>query len=374
MQWSDGLSRMDVTLNGTVTFTDDLTDVATLSDGGRLTIRTWSGIVPHTIEIRSENGAITRTYYVAGLSRGWDEQGRQRLAADLPALVRRSGIGAESRVKSILQKQGVPGVLGEIELLGGDYARRLYLVALVDAAHLDAGSIQPVLTVVGQRMTSDYDRRLVLQHVASHVTLNQRAASAYLQAMTTMRSDYDRRLTLTTLFTGAGQQADAAALLTAIDGIRSSYDKRQVLSQLIARGSLDADMKQGVLRGAAGIQSDYDRCQVLLAYVDKFGVEPLAAAPFFAAVNATKSAYERRRVLMAVAKSPSLSREVQRAAFESIATMSSDYDRAETLLAFIGTQPLDSSTREAFVAAAEKIRSSHDQNRVLAALVRAERR
>ena len=46
MQWSDGSYKLDLTLHGTVAFTDDLTDVASLSDGGRLTIRTWKGVVP----------------------------------------------------------------------------------------------------------------------------------------------------------------------------------------------------------------------------------------------------------------------------------------------------------------------------------------
>lgn len=374
MQWSDGSDRMDVTLHGAVSFADDLTDVVTLSDGGTFSIRVWNGLVPHTFEFRSQNGSITRTYYVAGVMRPWDDDARQRLARDLPALVRRSGIGAESRVKSILQKKGINGVLAEVELLGGDYARRLYLVALVDAAKLDSSSVQPVLSVVGREMTSDYDRRQVLQHVASHVAMDQRASSAFLQAMTTMRSDYDRRQVLTTLFATSGQLTDASALLPAIEAIRSSYDKRQVLSELMARPAASLDVKQAILRAAAGIQGDYDRGQVLLAYVQKFGVETPVVTPFFAALNATKSAYERRRMLTAVAKSSNVGRDVQQAAFDSIAAMSSDYDRAETLLAFIGSQPLDPSTRAAFVAAAEKIRSSHDQNRVLAALVRAERR
>ena len=78
-------------------------------------------------------------------------------------LVRRSGLGAEARVKSIFEKKGVNGVLDEIDLLGGDYARRLYLVALVDIARFDANGVQPVLSRVGQRMTSDYDRRQVLE-------------------------------------------------------------------------------------------------------------------------------------------------------------------------------------------------------------------
>jgi hypothetical protein len=372
VSWSDGHSRLDVTLNGDVTFADDLSDVQTLTDGGSLTIRDWTTLIPHTIEIKSSRGALTRKYYVAGVERPWSEEVRQRLATHITALVRNSGFAAESRVKSIFEKKGVAGVLDEVDLLGGDYARRRYLTVLLDTARLDAGAVLPVLRRVSENMKSDYDRRQVLEHVATRVTLDQRAASAYAQAVGSMRSDYDRRQSLTALFNAPGQIVDAGALFTAIDNMRSSYDKRQVLSDLVGRSSLGTDMKQAILRAAAGIQSDYDRSQVLQTYVERFGVEPSVATHFFTAVNATKSPYERRRILMPVAKKAP-TREVQQAAFESIATMSSDYDRAETLLAFIGTQPLDPSARQAFVAAAEKIHSSHDQNRVLAALVRAER-
>ena len=114
MQWRDGATRWEVRADGVITFTDDLSDVESLSDGGELTIRDSSGTVPHTIEIRSSGGRLTRTYYVAGVSRGWDDEGRRMLAEMLPHLVRRSGLGAESRVKSILAKKGVSGVLAEI--------------------------------------------------------------------------------------------------------------------------------------------------------------------------------------------------------------------------------------------------------------------
>jgi hypothetical protein len=373
MQWRDGTSRFDVRLHGSITFTDDLTDVQTLSDGGELTIRDSSGVVPHTIEIRSAGGRLTRTYYVAGISRGWDDEARRMLAEQLPALVRRSGLGAESRVKSILEKRGVNGVLNEITLVGSDYGRRLYMVALIDNATLDANAVQALLSQVGERMTSDYDRRQVLQRLVSRVRLDQRGAAAFVAAMASMRSDYDRRLALTALLNANGQMAGADDIYGAIVQMRSSYDKRQVLSELLNRPTLSTEMKQAILRAARGVGSDYDRSQVLLTYVQKFGVEPAERDSFFMAVGAMQSAYERRRVLTEVArKGPSV--DVQRAAFGLVGSMSSDYDRAETLLAFVGAQPMDAAARDAFMAAAERIRSSHDQNRVLAALVKSDRK
>jgi len=375
MQWRDDTTRVDVRINGTITFTEDLTDVLTLSDGGELTIRDWShSVTPRTIEIRSSGGRLTRTYYVGGVSRGWDDEGRKALAEIVPRLVRRSGLGAEARVKSIAAKRGVSGVLEEIALLESDYARRLYFVALIDNASLDSSNTQAVLAQVSQRMTSDYDRRQVLQRLVGRVRLDPRGATAFVQVLDKMRSDYDRRLTLKSLFDSGSHFPDAEELYGVIGSMRSSYDKRLVLSELIARDSLPAEQKQLVLRVARAIQSDYDRGLVLTAYVQKFGVEPAARDAFFKAAGAIQSAYERRRVLTEVAKKGPANAEIQRAAFELIGLMSSDHDRAESLLALIGMQPMDAATRQAFVAAAERIQSSYDQNRVLAALVKSERR
>ena len=338
MQWSDGANRLDVRLRGTVTLTDDLTDVRSLSDGGTLTVRDMSTLVPHTVEITDANGAIEHAYFIAGVKRPWDDEARRFLATQLPILVRRSGLGAESRVKSIFAKKGAAGVLEEVDLLGGDHARRLYLVTLIDVAHLNSAAVQPLLQRAGRLMTSDYDRRQVLEHVAANVTLDRKGAAAYVQAMTTMTSDYDQREALTALTRRQGAVADGDTLLPALSHIRSSYDRRMVLEEILARGPLSADSKKTVLAAVPGLSSDYDRRQVLTAYLTHFGVEPPVRDEFFTAVRAIKS----------------------------------DYDCAEVLLA--AAPGVDAASRPAFVSAAERIKSSHDQDRVLAALVKAERR
>ena len=372
MQWSDGTNRLDVRLHGTVTFTDDLTDVKSLSDGGTLTLRDWSAVVPHAVEITSSNGTLERTYFVAGLKRAWDDEARRFLATQLPILVRQSGIGAESRVKAIFDKKGANGVYEEIDLLGGDYARRLYFVALIDVAHFDSATVQPLLQRAGQLIASDYDRRQVLEHVASRVALDRKGASAYVHAMATMKSDYDQRQALTALAKRDGAAADGDALLPALAHIKSSYDKRMVLADMLERGVLTVEAKKTVLSAVPGMQSDYDRRQVLTPYLERFGVEPALREPFFTAVRSIKSDYDRREVLTGLAKKGSSGRDVQDAMFEAVAQMTSDYDRAEVLLALV--PGIDAAGRPAFVSAAERIRSSHDQNRVLAALVKAERR
>jgi hypothetical protein len=355
-----------------VTFTDDLSDVQSMSNGGVLTLRDWTTLVPHTIEITSSNGVLTHTYFVAGLKRPWDDEAKRFLATQLPAMVRRSGIGAESRVKSIFQRSGTKGVFDEIDLLGGDYARRLYLVALVDVGGFDATSVQPVLQRTGDLMKSDYDRRLVLELVASRVQLDRAAAASYVRTMASMKSDYDQRQALAALTEHHSDVADGDILLPALAHMKSSYDKRMVLEQALKRGQLSLAARRAILDAVPGMQADYDCRQVLAMYVDRFGVAPAEREPFFAAVRAIRSNYDRREVLTALAKKGPANQDVQDAVYGAVSDMTSDYDRAEVLLAF--APGVDAGSRQAFVSAAERIKSSHDQNRVLAALVRAERR
>ena len=211
--------------------------------------------------------------------------------------------------------------------------------SLLELAPFDSTTVQPLLQRVGQAMKSDYDRRQVLEHVASRVTLDQKGVAAYVQAMATMKSDYDQREALSALTRRSGAAADGETLLPALAHIKSSYDKRVALEQVLARGTMGTEGKRIILTAAAGIQSDYDRRLVLTAYLKRFGVEPALRDEFFAAVRA----------------------------------IGSDYDTAEVLLAAVGPG-IDPNTRPAFVLAAERITSSHDQNRVLAALVKSERR
>jgi hypothetical protein len=374
MQWSSNGQRMDVRTHGEITFNDDLTDVEAMPDGGYLKIRDWTSVIPHTVEVTSAGGKLTHEYFVAGLSRQWDDEARRELATDIALLVRRSGLGAASRTRAILEKKGVPGVLDEIDRLEGDYARRVYFQELLKQARFDATSVLPVLQKVKARMTSDYDRRQILTAVLSATPLDARAAAAYMQVVGSMHSDYDRREVLSAVLAstplpagvadlalkasgdmhsdydrrqvlhaavaGGASVEHADTLLPALASMRSSYDKREVLVELIRTGSLGTDARRGVLRAAGELLSDYDRRLVLTAFAKQYGVDAATRDAFFTALK----------------------------------TMRSEYDRAESLLLLVRASAVDASMRPAFVDAAQSLNSTYDQDRVLAALVRSEKR
>jgi hypothetical protein len=174
MHWSNFSSGLDVRGRGDITFKPDLTDVESLSDGGYLSIRTWSLFIPRTIEIRSEGGRLTHRYYVAGLSRPYDAEARRWLATELSTtLVRRVGLGAESRTRQILAAGGVAAVLDEIKQLDGDHVRSRYFRELFKAARLDSTSLGQALALAESVIGSDFELSQTLRVAAPGAALER---------------------------------------------------------------------------------------------------------------------------------------------------------------------------------------------------------
>src|SRR5438309_10237094 len=106
---------MEVHVFGSIAFTGALAVGRSLSDDGYLTIRHTNDGVTRSVEIRSSGGTITRSYFVGGSARPWDDDARRWLATELPKLVRRSGLGAEVRTRQLVSAGRVDGGVGGIQ-------------------------------------------------------------------------------------------------------------------------------------------------------------------------------------------------------------------------------------------------------------------
>jgi hypothetical protein len=360
-----------------MTFSDDLTDITSMTDGAYLTLRERNWLTVRTIEMRHEGGLISRRFYASGLEQPWEPDGRQWLAHRLPSLVRRSGFGAAARTRRILQVRGVAGVLDEIRLLESDYARRLYFRELFDAAPMDPLSAGRIATMAGEIIRSDFELRQTLVSVVPLVASDAAAARAYVQAASSISSDFEHRQALDALI-DSGMLADGAfeAVAQSAATIGSDFEKRQALSRLLGRtGKPRAPAAiVAALDSAATIGSDFECATLLIGAVEASAIDGQAAAAFFAAVRTIQSDFEQGRVLKTLARRPPLAPDLVTGMLDAVAHMQSDFEQAEVLLSVLKAQPIDAATRPAFIAAADTIHSDFEQGRVFAALVRAEKR
>jgi hypothetical protein len=340
MRWEqtdDGLKRR-FEIRGKAEFTDDYTDIKSISEGGWVIIEEHRDSQSYRYEVRRDvAGQLTRNFYVNGAARPLDETTRSWLAKFILDAVRQGGFDADKRVQRILAQRGVAGVLAEINQISGDYAKRRYYEELLKQGNLDATALRDVLRQVARDISSDYEQAQLLIAVAPMLTGKDAAIQPFFDAVATIKSDYEHSRVLKVVLK---QSTPSKALLTLIAGstkaISSDYEKA------------------GVLKGVAAV------------YLD----DPTLRELFFQTVASIGSDYERRGVLTTLVKTKNPSEEVLRLLLDAATGISSDYEKATFLVEVSNVYTGDTRLRSAFLKAVESIKSDYERGRVLSVLLK----
>ncbi|HKS29935.1 MAG TPA: hypothetical protein VJS44_19085 [Pyrinomonadaceae bacterium] len=268
--WQDGDWKKSLEIRGRVEFTDDYTDIRSVSEGGSVRIEETQGGTTRRLDVAQDaGGQLRRSYYVDGQQRPMNEQDRAWVARMILDAVRQSAIDADKRVQRIFERRGLSGVLEEISLLRGDYSRRIYFGALVKNGNLDGSALQTVLRESARQISSDYEQAQLLISIAE-------------------------------LSAGRGQLLPA--FFEATDTIKSDYEHRRVLSAVLKRRGLGHEVMGRLLESAARISSDYEKATLLLEASGAYGGDARLRDAFLRTVETIKSDYERGRVLSAMLK------------------------------------------------------------------------
>lgn len=334
MTWSHDNERVSIRWTGPFRLTDDERDIAWLEDGAELTMADGS-VLGSRIEFVARNGQIERRYYVNGLRREYEPEGRAFVARLLERVVRNTSMFAAERVARFLKRGGPDAVLAEIERVESSHARGVYYRELIKQSTMTSELLTRILQHAPKAITSDHERGALLMAIAAHAQANDAHRATIATATKSMSSSHEKARTLkTVLATPAASAQVAAAVIDAVGSIDSSHERSNVLIALSAQSSLPD------------------------------------AANFFAAVAGLRSSMEARRVLTAVLNQSPLSENLLLGVLRAIPTIESSMERARLLVAIANRHPLSSAARAAYLAAAEGISSDMEKNRALAALVR----
>src|SRR5262249_51558730 len=152
--------KLQVTYEGDIEFTDDDADVKSLSPDGYLRIKDGSG---RRVELTADaSGNVQRRFWVASTEKPFEPEGRQWLGPVVARVIRQSGIGAKGRVARILKAKGPSGVLAEISLIEGSWAKRVYFTELLNTGTLDPQALRQTVAQAGRELDSDFERASLL--------------------------------------------------------------------------------------------------------------------------------------------------------------------------------------------------------------------
>jgi beta-lactamase regulating signal transducer with metallopeptidase domain len=403
--YSNDGEKLSINYEGAIEFTDDDADVKSLSPGGFLKIKEGGLLSSKTVEFRADaSGKIERRFWVGSSERPFEPEGRQWLAQKLPRFIRQSGLGAEARAARILRQKGPDGVLAEIGLIEGSWAKRIYFTELLKSDKLDPQVVERALTQASREIDSDFELASLLIGTADHLLVTDATRKAYFDASRSIDSDFEMRRVYSSALKRGTMSSDAMASLleasTAIDSdfeaasllvdvaklqaldgrtrppffkllnsISSDFERRRALTSMLNQGDVSVETRNAALESAMAIDSDFEKATLLLTFIKPNGIEEAVRPQFFRVADTIDSSFERGRVLQAVVKSGDNSPQTIADVLRSAGSMGSGFETSQVLLAIASKYPLTGEARDLYISAAERL-GDFEQSQALAALVK----
>jgi beta-lactamase regulating signal transducer with metallopeptidase domain len=407
LNWQRAGCEIEIRMVGTVRFTRDFTDIASIANGGWVRVTEEDRGRVRRVNIEPSEGALAYDYTFDGQARPFDAAAREWLRATLVQFFRATGYAADERAAWILSDQGIAGLMREIELLRADHARRRYYQAGIAAGGLDEAQIAELMLRASRQISSDYELAQLLVETSDDIPFASATRDAFIAASRTLESDYERRRVLSAVLESAKLDAPStAALLESAGELSSDYEKAELLIGLTKRYTLEPSLRVQYLRTASGIESDYEKRRVFDAIVAQGSLAPQDLAEllnasvtiesdyeaatllmalsrydlsspalqeaYLKAASGLESDYEHRRVLSSIVRRERIAPEVLSVVLRSARSIESDYELAELLTQIARTQALTSTLREEFMRTLQTIESTHEYDRVSGVLARAE--
>jgi beta-lactamase regulating signal transducer with metallopeptidase domain len=392
-----GWTSLSTTVDGTVEFTDDDSDIKSLSPNGRFRLEEGGLLSNRAYEVRADAaGNLSRSYSVGGSTEPMDNEGRAWLARTLPQVIRESGIGAGPRVARILRQGGPQAVLTEIGRIHSDGSKRVYLEQLFSQATLKVSELKDAGRLI-RSISSDGDKAQVIITVdANYFTADLR--SYLFEAAESINSDGDKRQVLSDIVKKDGGSLDTLARVAsaarhissdgdkaevliemaspyrpsggvdmayfeAANSISSDGDHARVLSKMLALHADDHNTLIRTLVSAQRISSDGDKARILKEAVPAYSEDAPVLKAFFDAANSISSDGDHQQVLVSLAQKHGTGADTVGSIAKSAQRISSDGDKTRVLIELAG-RGVDSA-RDAFFGAANSIHSDGDRSRVL---------
>lgn len=336
ISWSRNGCRIEVNARGEYTLAPTLDDLRSLSRGGSFVLREDNGRVEREVRITSSaDGTLEHRYRVDGETRPWDTEGKRWFAQVALRLDRATAWAVDVRFPALMSRGGVDAVLAEIDLLEGDYARRLYFTRLASSAQLSSAQLVRVIDSAASKIQSDYEMAELLIAASKQKAFDDPAQLSLARAASRIKSD---------------------------------YEKRRAFTALLSKNGLSPATFGEILAGTKGMDSDYELAELLITMNKSVGKDRGLALALLDAAGHLDSDYEHGRVLKdLVAQGPDT--EVVTQLLKQVPRVGSAYERAEVLLAVARAYRIEGALRDPYVDAARSIDSEYERNRALAAAV-----
>jgi hypothetical protein len=403
IRWETDDCRVDVEIEGDVTFFDDDSGVARMARDALFEVEERIGRVSRRARFHGESaGGMERRFWVDGDEVAWGTEADRWLAQILPELFRQTTINAEARVRRMVAAGGPDRVFAEVAAIRSSHVSAHYLGILMDEVALDDADYARIIEVAGG-IDSDHTAGELLFAVIDRAGLRPAFQEPMLRAAESLGSDHQKSRVLEKLLEADLSETQLNAVVASSQTIESDHNLSMVLVEVARQGRLagldrgafldalatiqsdhatgvvvdaflDADALDGVeimrvLEMAEAIGSDHERATVLGTLVERHDLEPAEVSRFLEVASAMRSDHQTATTLMRLAEAQDLVGGDIAQVLESSRGIGSDHQRASVMMTLAGRYPIEGEALGLYRELADGL-SRSQRDRALAAIVR----
>lgn len=230
----DGGEGTEIASSGEYGLTDDDRDIAWIDPDGFVFIADNSGGRDRVLRFDpARDGELVRTYTVDGRAAAIDDDVRTWRADLLERLVTEAGVGADARLSRILDRDGVSGVLDELDRLPTTHVRAMYLNALLQREPVFTREEERRLVRILARFEHDYQK---LESLEMHPAFFDRALEtddATRELLESFRHGVDWTAVMPHVLGDDPTEDGYRLMLQLVSRRTDEYQRGEVLSEVI---------------------------------------------------------------------------------------------------------------------------------------------
>lgn len=366
-----GGNKLEIEYDGKIEFADDDKSIKSISRGGYLKIRKTSfGNRREVLAEPNSDGTINYEFYEGRKKVEYDDEAKEWLADALLQVIRTTGIGAEGRVKRFYDKDGLTGVLNEVDDIRSDFVSSIYLREVLGKKGLTDAELVKLAEYVPSELDSDHYITEVFKDYGDLFFKTEATTSAFLSSMRRMDSDHYVSVILKRALREDLNDESVVKVLEAAQIMGSDHYKSEVLKGLLRRKDLSTKVIDQIVKSAADIDSDHYATVVLRDALDRPNLSDDAFASLMDAMSNIDSDHYVTQTFKGMLRVRDVSDKVVEAIIEKLEDMDSDHYRNVIISELFEDRKITSKYFEQLLNTVDDIGSDHYSTEILKKVLR----
>ncbi len=371
IDWQEGADKTRVEIEGEFEMNDESNEIVKMSDDARVQIYERKDGVRRELKIKPDaDGTPQYAYRYNGKKQDFDSGAREWYRQTMLDCARKSGFNADKRAEKIYKKDGIDGVLSELDKVDSDYISRLYLSHLIQNFDLSDAELSKIIKYITQNLDSDYEKAEILLSIADVQKDEKFLLDDFVMAAKSLSSDYERGRVLSRLSLDSDvSNGVLIGVLEIAKSMDSDYERAKLLGQLSNLQRDDPEFRYALIQSIESISSDYERSRVLQQMLAEGRPNQAIASDVLKLVGDMSSDYEKSKLLIYLAGHSARDHNLFRAYLSVIESMSSNYEIRRSLTALGPFYDMDDSTLLNVLNITDQISSDYERSQILKDMV-----